>query len=166
MTPEQAGGQETATALRLSPVRMLLAIVSGVLLMIMMLVTVADVIGRYAFNSPLSGATEITALLLSSVIFIGLPAVCLDDEHVTVDLLVDRMPSWFQPIRRAAISLLSSGALAVIAWRLLAQGQAMANYGERTVSLHLPVAPIAYLGATATAVAALITLSQVLSSKR
>ena len=44
----------------------------GMLLLVMMATTIVDVIGRYIFNSPLSGAGELTELILVSVIFMGL----------------------------------------------------------------------------------------------
>lgn len=143
-----------------------LAAICSLLLLVMMMVTVADVIGRYLFNSPLSGGTEITALLLSSVIFIGLTGVCLDDEHVTVDLILDHLPGFVQPVRQVLIRLVSSAMLGVIAWRILVHGQGMGAYGERTVSLHIPVAPIAYLCAGFTAIAAIITFGSIFAHLR
>ena len=55
-----------------------------------MLLTYADVIGRYIFNWPLRGAFEITELLLLVLIFAGLPLVSRADEHVTLDF-IDRL---------------------------------------------------------------------------
>lgn len=141
----------------------LLSVICGLMLFAMMFVTLIDVVGRYLFNSPLQGATELTALLLVSTIFIGLPAVCLDEDHVTVDLFTDHLPDVIQPIRRAVIRLLSAIVLAVVAWRLFAYGHDLASYGETTVSLRLPVAPFAYLCSATTLVAGLITLRHVFS---
>lgn len=140
-----------------------LSVICGLMLLAMMFVTLIDVVGRYLFNSPLQGATELTALLLVSTIFIGLPAVCLDEENVTVDLLTDHLPAFIHPARRFVVRLLSAVVLMLAAWRIFAYGQALSSYGETTVSLHLPVAPFAYLCAAATAVAALITLRHAVS---
>lgn len=135
-----------------------LSLICGVLLFAMMFVTIIDVIGRYLFNTPLQGATELTALLLVSTIFIGLPAVCLDEENVSVDLVVDYLPDWVQPLRRRFVRLLSALVLGVVSWRLALHAQALASYHETTVSLHLPVAPFAWGCAAATFVAGAITL--------
>lgn len=134
-----------------------LSAICGVMLLAMMLVTLLDVLGRYVFNSPLQGATELTAILLVSTIFVGLPAVCLDEENVTVDLLVDHMPTWVHPLRVRLIRLISAAVLALVAWRLAVHGQSLALYGETTVSLHLPIAPVAWMAAALTAVASVIT---------
>lgn len=140
-----------------------LSLICGLMLFAMMFVTLIDVVGRYLFASPLQGATELTALLLVSTIFIGLPAVCLDEDHVTVDLVTDHLPAFIQTARRAVIRLLSAIVLFLVAWRLFAYGHDLASYGETTVSLRLPVAPFAHLCSATTLVAGLITLRHVFS---
>ena len=140
-----------------------LSLICGVMLFAMMFVTLIDVAGRYFFASPLQGATELTALLLVSTIFIGLPAVCQDEDHVTVDLFTDHLPAFIQPLRLLVIRLLSAVVLFVVAWRLFAYGHDLASYGETTVSLRLPVAPFAYLCSATTLLAGLITLRHVFS---
>lgn len=140
--------------------RMALALVCGVILLVMMALTVVDVIGRYGFDSPLIGATELTELLLVSVVFIGLPAVTLDRGHVSVDLLVSRMPDWFQPWRLLGVGAVSVAVLAIVAWRLWVQGDQIAGYGGVTSSLRLPVAPVAWFCSICTMVAMILTLWQ------
>lgn len=159
-----SGKAEPAIVVRgLTRTHTALSIICGLMLLAMMFVTLIDVVGRYLFNSPLQGATELTALLLVSTIFIGLPAVCLDEENVTVDLLTDHLPAWIHPARKLVVRLASSLVLGLVSWRILAYGLALSSYGETTVSLHLPVAPFAYLCAAATAVAAVITLRHAVS---
>lgn len=138
--------------------RRLLAVVCGLILLAMMTLTVADVLGRYLFNSPLLGATEVTEMLLVSVIFIGLPAVCMDDDHVTVDLVTSQMPAWIQPWRKALLALVSSGIFAIISWRLWIYGDQIAGYNGVTNSLRIPVAPFAWGCSICAAVAVLVTL--------
>ncbi|MCO5732680.1 TRAP transporter small permease [Rhizobium sp. SSA_523] len=163
-TAEPSGdGADRALSSPMRATHRILSIICGLMLLAMMVVTLLDVIGRYMFNSPLQGATELTALLLVSTIFIGLPAVCLDEEHVTVDLLTDHLPALLQPIRRTLIRLISAGVLFVIAWRLLVYGHDLASYGETTVSLRLAVSPFAYLCSATTLIAGLITLRHVFS---
>ena len=60
---------------------------AAVLLFGLMMLTTADVIGRYIFNWPLRGAFEITELLLLTLIFAGLPLASRADEHVTLDFI-------------------------------------------------------------------------------
>lgn len=139
--------------------RLALAAVAAALLIALMGVTVVDVVGRDLLSRPLPGATEITELLLAAVIFTGLPAVCLDDGHVTVDLLTARLGARWAALRLLAARLLTAGALGVIAWRLAVQGGRLAGYGEVSVYLRLPVAPVAYAAAGLCALAAATTLA-------
>ena len=136
-------------------IRVNTALVCGAILLLMVAITVCDVLGRYVFNAPLSGATEVTELLLVSVIFISLPAVCLDHDHVVVDLFTNLMPAKWHPLRTALASLLSAAVLGVIAWRLLVYGQQFASYGGQTSTLQIPIAPVAYICATMTLISAL-----------
>ena len=49
--------------------------------------TCVDVVARYAFNSPVNGAYELTELLLASLIFLALPLTTAAGEHIEVELL-------------------------------------------------------------------------------
>ena len=51
----------------------------------MMLLTVADVVLRAAFNTPIRGVYELVELLLAYTFFIALPAVFLRDDHILVN---------------------------------------------------------------------------------
>ena len=55
-------------------------------LTILVLITVIDVLGRYLLSLPLPGTTEITEIILGILIYIGLPYITRDEEHVTVSL--------------------------------------------------------------------------------
>jgi TRAP-type C4-dicarboxylate transport system permease small subunit len=143
-----------------------LAAACSVLLLAMMGLTLADVVGRYLFSAPVSGAGELTELLLAAVIFIGLPAVCLDDGHVTADLVVDRLPRVIQPARRVLVTLTSAVVLAVIAWRLWIHGMKLMGYGESTLFLQIPIAPVALGTAVCTGVSALIVLARLFPRRR
>jgi TRAP-type C4-dicarboxylate transport system permease small subunit len=54
------------------------------LLTIMVLLTVADVVGREGFNTPVFAAVEITTILMPFLIFAVLPYVTYQEQHITV----------------------------------------------------------------------------------
>ncbi|WP_180899805.1 TRAP transporter small permease [Martelella soudanensis] len=135
-----------------------LRIFCGVMLVSMMMLTIVDVVGRYLMNRPLIGATEMTELLLAAIIFVGLPAASLDDEHITVDFISARTPLSVEPFRRALIAVVSAVVLGVVCWRLWIVGDNLSSYGAVTDSLDIPVAPVAYLTSVLTGIAMLITL--------
>lgn len=139
-----------------------LGVIVAVLLMAMMLITVVDVVGRYALKQPVPGAYELIELMLAIVIFTALPLVCLKDEHITVTILVEGFSARARQIHTGVVSLLCAGVLAAVAWRLYAHAAQLASYGDVTVFLRLPRGPIGYtmaalsaLGATAVAIVAI-----------
>lgn len=135
------------------------AAIGGVLLLGLMAMTVVDVIGRYVFNAPLRGATELTELLLAAIIFLGLIGVSLRGGHVTVDLLTNRMPGKWQPWRLAATGLFSAAVLVVVAWRIWVYADQIGGYGGSTTNLGIPIAPLGYFCAICAGVAAALSVA-------
>jgi TRAP-type C4-dicarboxylate transport system permease small subunit len=140
----------------------LLGGIAAVLLMAMMLITVVDVIGRYALQRPVPGAYELIELSLAIVIFMALPLVALKDENISVTLLIERLTRRTRQIHAGLMALTCAGVLAVVAWRLYAHAAQLASYGDVTMFLRLPRGPIGYvmaglcgLGAVATVVLAI-----------
>jgi TRAP-type C4-dicarboxylate transport system permease small subunit len=84
---------------------------------LMMLLTVADVSGRYFFNSPISGATEISRLMMVLIVFPALGWAALGKTHVRVDLLVTRFPPRAQAIINIITLLIALGTYFVITWQ-------------------------------------------------
>jgi TRAP-type transport system small permease protein len=127
-----------------------MALLGGIILLVMMAMTIVDVIGRYAFNSPLRGAGELTELLLVSVIFMGLPAVTLENGHVTVDVLTEHLPKWTERWRHYAIGVITTVILCLIGWQIWVHAAQIAAYGDVTTTLRLPIAPVGYFCALCT----------------
>lgn len=123
---------------------LLLATLGGLLLMVMMSLTVGDVVGRYVFDAPIKGATELTEILLSAVIFLGLGALSMAEDHVTVDLVTDHLPDWIQPWRQAVIGLASAAILIIVSWRIWIYASQIGSYGGTTTNLAIPIAPLGY----------------------
>ncbi|WP_353475821.1 TRAP transporter small permease (plasmid) [Salipiger sp. H15] len=135
-----------------------LALICAVLLLAMMALTVADVLGRYLLNAPLPGATELTEMLLATVVFIGLPAASLDRDHIRVDLCVEHLRGAARTLLERLVEIASAGILGVIAWRLWVIGAQIDGYGGMTPTLKLPLAPLAWLAALLCLCAAAILL--------
>lgn len=70
----------------------LLEVIGAVILMILMLITCVDVVGRYFFNLPIPGAIELTQFALAILVFTAMPVVTWRGGHIVVDLL-DRVLS-------------------------------------------------------------------------
>lgn len=133
---------------------------SAALLMGLVLVTCVDVVGRYALNAPLSGAFELTQLMLGALVFAALPLVSRAGEHVEVDLAVQFMDARVRRATGLFAAVFSALVLAYFAWRLGVVAAELGADGARSQALGLPHAPLAAAGAAACALSAVITLAR------
>ncbi len=156
-TGVREGGDRPPPTHHLTRSGILLGSVGGVLLIAMMGLTVCDVIGRYLFNAPITGASELTEILLCAVVFVGLGAVSLAEDHVTVDLLTEKMPASVLPLREALTGALSGVVLVVVAWRLWVYADQIGGYGGSTTNLSIPIAPLGYFCAICAFIGGVIT---------
>lgn len=136
----------------------ILQLVAGVLLFTMMILTVVDVVGRYIFTAPVPGAFEATEIMLVLIVFVGLPIVTGRNEHVSVLLFYDRAPAYLTPILRILARVLTAVAMGVAAWLLYGVANELASYGDTTVLLRIPLAPVAYAAAALSAVATIVAV--------
>jgi TRAP-type C4-dicarboxylate transport system permease small subunit len=105
---------------------------------LMMLLTVADVSGRYFFNSPISGATEISRLMMVLIVFPALGWAALGKTHVRVDLLVTRFPPRAQAIINIITLLIALGTYFVITWQSFLESTVV---HRQTSLLQIPFTP-------------------------
>ena len=67
---------------------------------------VYEVVTRYFFNSPTAWVSDYVSYALAASIFLALPKVTKDKQHVAVTILVDIMPSKWANIIYTIISLI------------------------------------------------------------
>jgi TRAP-type C4-dicarboxylate transport system permease small subunit len=77
-----------------------LVIVAGMFVIVMMLITMADVVMRSFFNSPLEGAYEITEFMMAGVVFLGLAYMQREKGHLAIEIFTERMPPWARSVVR------------------------------------------------------------------
>ena len=134
------------------------AAVAAALLFAMMIVTTIDVIGRYVFAQPLPGASEISQILLGLIIYFALPAVCLNQEHIVVGLVFDRLPSRARQLAGAVVNGVGAALLLVAARELWNHGGRLASYNDVTIYLRVPTGPLARVMAVLALVSGLLLL--------
>tara|TARA_B110000438_G_C15713147_1_gene606266 strand:+ start:60 stop:554 length:495 start_codon:yes stop_codon:yes gene_type:complete len=127
-------------------------------LTILVLITVIDVFGRYLLGSPLPGTTEITEIILGLLIYIGLPYICRNEEHVSVSLFSNYLNKSFLKVQKVLVNLTVFILLCIIAAQLYRHGIDLYSYNEITTYLEIPKAPIAFSMALLTMLAAVSTL--------
>jgi len=123
----------------------LLGAISGSVLFLMMMVTAIDVAGRYVFNKPLAGGFELTEMMLAALIYCGLPLVSKRREHIVIDTFDPLMSKRVKRGLDVFADIVCSLTLAGIGWLIFRRAARVAEYGDTTSVLTLPLAPVAYL---------------------
>jgi TRAP-type C4-dicarboxylate transport system permease small subunit len=135
-----------------------LELVIAVVLFAIMVLTGVDVVGRYVFSRPISGADELIGAGMAILIFGSLPLVALRDEQITIDTVSGLMRGAVKAIQARLVHLASALILGYLAYRLFAIGEKMARTGEHSSLLHIPHGVLAYVLAVMAAISALVTL--------
>lgn len=135
-----------------------LTFIAAVVLFTMMVLTFVDVTGRKLFTRPVYGAYEITEFLMGMLIFCALPLVTVREGHVTIDVFDHVVPAGLARWQRVIVSVVSSAALAFVAWRLWVLSASHMRTHEVTMTLHIPHGPFSRLFAVMAALAALSSL--------
>ncbi len=128
----------------LPPLIRIAEIVTALLLFAMMMLTFADVIGRYIFTAPIFGAAEMIQFLLAMTIFGGLCLVNARDEHITVELFEAPLDHLFPVSRRIIVQMFSVGVMAIIAYQLYQFALDAERIGSKTVVLEWSFASVAF----------------------
>jgi TRAP-type C4-dicarboxylate transport system permease small subunit len=123
----------------------LLGALSATVLLLMMLLTAVDVAGRYLFSMPVPGGFEVTEMMLAALIYCGLPLVSKRREHIVIDTFDVFMSRAVKRSLDVLADLLCTLSLAGMGWLIFRRAARVADYGDTTAVLKLPLAPVAYL---------------------
>ena len=135
---------------------------ASIALMIMMVVTLADVFMRYVFNSPIRGTYELVEAMLVIFVFHGMSTAFLQRRNIAIDL-IDTFAH--RDIVAALIRLsdaLTIVTLGLFAYAMITPALQSYSYGEVKMELQVPIwwmwaiALIGIAGAILCAIGALI----------
>ncbi len=121
-----------------------LGIAASALLLMMMVLTFADVVARYLINHPIRGAFEITELALLVLIFAGLPLVSHADEHVTMDFIDRILPERLVHVWIRAMHAICAAIMFFLAWQVWIKADRIASYADTTDVLRISLGPFVY----------------------
>jgi TRAP-type C4-dicarboxylate transport system permease small subunit len=136
--------------------------VSMAALVIMALLTVVDVGGRYLLNRPLLGALELSEVMLVLMVFGCFAYTEQQNGHVDIDVVVTRFSPRAQALTESFAALLSTAFWGMIAWRTGVRAIDMQQAGETTANLGLLVAPFIWIAAAGSALFTLTLVARVL----
>ena len=133
--------KDIVTLTEKKPVRGLASVLDGlaaVALIVLMAVTCVDVFGRYFFNSPLTGSTELTEMSLAILVFAGFPVISWRNDHVVVDILDKYVSPTVDFYRLLVINLVCAVALLYMGQSVHKLGMRSLKYGEVSEYLEIP----------------------------
>jgi TRAP-type transport system small permease protein len=113
----------------------------GYILFGMMVLTVCDVIGRYVFNAPITGAYELTETMMVTAVFFFIAYTQTKKGHIAVDLVVILLPRKMQVAIGLVTHLLSLAILVLLAWMNILRSLELMAIKEHTPLINLPVSP-------------------------
>ena len=128
------------------------------ILILMMLLTVADVIMRYFFNKPIDGSLEITEYLMAVVVGFALAYTGVKKGHIVVDVLIAKFSPRTQAVINSITYLLSLITFAIITWRTAVYAAGFQKVGTHSSVLAIPTFPFVYIVAIGSGIFCLVLL--------
>lgn len=118
------------------------ALLGGVVLVALILMTCASIAGRALSGfglGPVPGDFELVEAGVAFSVFCFLPIAQVKAGHATVDIFTSGMPASVNRFLLALWEIVMALAFALIAWRLLEGARAKYGYGETTLLLQFPL---------------------------
>ena len=154
------------TSAGLSWISKAMGVIAAFVLAFMMLLTVADVIGRYFFNRPIKGTWELVGLLLVCAGTWGLAYCQMEKAHISITI----MEGFFSRKVKASMGVLACliglGGFSLISWQsfLLAKKYFLLPRMDETDTLGLPFSPFILLLSIGTGMMVLMLVVDVIRS--
>lgn len=136
--------------------------VGVVALLLIMVITCADVIGAKIFLKPVPGSLDIVMLAQAVAIAFSTAATLSVGGHVSVEIFLLHMPAIMKRITMIFTEVLSVILFVLIVRQLLVYGHELKFYGEMSPTAHIPLYPFAYGIALATLPACIELLTRII----
>jgi TRAP-type C4-dicarboxylate transport system permease small subunit len=120
-----------------------MAIIAKIVLTFMILLTVADVILRN-FRRPIIGTYELVAFSGAGVMGFSIPLTSWMEGHVSVDILIMKLPQMPRRIFNIITKCLGIGLFLIIGSNLINLGIALHKAEEVSSTLEIPFYPLIY----------------------
>jgi TRAP-type C4-dicarboxylate transport system permease small subunit len=118
---------------------------AGLMLLGMMFIGAGDVVGRYLFNRPITGAMEISQLLMGGSIFLALAYTHAEKAHVSVDIVFTRYPPRVRAILTSIMMFISFVLFALITWQSFLIAMSDLASGKLVRVILIPLGPFKFL---------------------
>ncbi len=125
---------------------------------------VANILMRALFNRPIAGTYELVGYLTAAVIGLSLAHCAVQNSHIAVGFLVDRLPRLTQRFIEVIVNLPSFVFLCLIAWHMVDYANVIALSGRVSSTIQLPFYPFIYLVALGFLMLALVIALRLVES--
>jgi len=122
----------------LTRISRLFVIAGGILLTAAGLLTVASVIGRYFFDTPIPGDFELVEMACALAVFSFLPYCQIRKGNVLVDFFTLKLSARLRGVLDSLSALLYTFITILMTWRLTVGGLDLLHTNEQTVILQIP----------------------------
>ena len=129
------------------PVSRIVSVIGVWVLVLIVILTVAEVFARRAFNAPITGTLELVSLGLLLVVFLTQAHCGARNGHIALDILVVRFPKRVRAVIGALIHILTTGIFGMASWRLWAHGMKLQRMGQTSGLLQIELYPFLYIAA-------------------
>jgi TRAP-type C4-dicarboxylate transport system permease small subunit len=131
---------------------------AGVLVVLTM-ITVANILGRALFNRPVPGTIELTEMLMVLIVYMGFGYAEHQGDHISVDLLYERSGRTARLGLTVLNGLVGFFVMGLVAWQLYQYAGVLSGGGYESSILKVPQAPLALIAVGATVVFVLAMLA-------
>ncbi|MEW6665420.1 MAG: TRAP transporter small permease [Thermodesulfobacteriota bacterium] len=118
-----------------------LGTIGALMLWALMFLGTFDVIGRYLFNRPLTGALETSLLLMGGTVFFSWAYTMEKGDHVTVDILFAFYPRRVRAVLSFLMMFLSLVLFSLVLWQSVVIAMSDWKSGRLVEVVAVPVAP-------------------------
>ena len=137
--------------------------VAGVAIVVMMLLTCADVVLRY-FRKPIPGTYELVCFLGAAAVAFSMAHTLVERGHVAVTFVVSLFPRRIQGLIEIITTIFGLLFFSLVSWQSVIYANDLHRSGEVSLTLELPFYPFVYGISISAAIVCLILLSDLFKS--
>lgn len=146
------------------PASSVVSIIGMIVLILMILLTIAEVFARRFLNTPITGVLSLSSLGLVVFVFLTLAYCATKGGHVELGIVTSLFPKRVQAGIASIMYIITAGILGVAGWQLWLQAIKVQNAGQTTGPLEIVIYPFLYIASLGTFLIALVYLVFFLNS--
>ncbi len=138
--------------------------IAGLCLVAIMILVVTNVLFRALFKRPVLGTYDYVTLSTAVMISLALAYCAVQNGHIAVGFVVDRLPKRRQAAVDTAVNLAAVAFWGLCSWQMAAYAGSMASRGVVAATSQIPLYPFIYLVAFGLAALCLVLLVRAVES--